>query len=346
MTTVAEIAQYSNKSPLYLGPVITLGVLSLSLVVARIYTRLTRTGKLHLDDKLILVAEPLSITTIGIAIAATSHGWGKPLPYFTPSDLVQTMKLNFALQTVWLITFALVRLSVACSLLRFGTDRAWRWPLYLIMGFQVIISSGYFIIQFAQCKPIAANWDSVPGAVCWPLQPIIDLGWVVAGVYIVMDLILSLMPIRLIRTLSRSRTEKILICILMSLGLLATSMACAKMTTFTSFGKGDLMQDTIKPSLWAKLEEQVGIIASSLPCLKSPVESLLKRCGVLREHQLTQPSFVGTGPGQLDTWKEQYEGRSETRERGKENSRVDSVAVALTNIKSSHSSQAQLRSPV
>ena len=91
------------------------------------------------------------------------------------------MKLNFALQTVWIITFCLVRLSVACSLLRFGTDRAWRWPLYFIMGLQVLISSSYFVIQFAQCKPISANWDSVPGAVCWNLQPVIDYGWAIAG---------------------------------------------------------------------------------------------------------------------------------------------------------------------
>lgn len=91
------------------------------------------------------------------------------------------MKLNFALQTVWIITYCLVRLSVACSLLRFGTEKSWRWPLYFIMGLQVTISSGYIVIQFAQCNPIAANWGAVPGAVCWPLKPIINLGWAVAG---------------------------------------------------------------------------------------------------------------------------------------------------------------------
>ncbi len=113
-----------------------------------------------------------------------------------------------------------------------------------------------------------------------------------SAIYIVMDLALSLMPIRLIRTLNRGTTEKVLICVLMSLGLLATAVACAKMTTFNDFGKGDPMQATIKPSMLARLEEIVGIIACSLTCLKNPVERVLKKIGVMKQHDPTTPSFV------------------------------------------------------
>ncbi|KAH9863839.1 hypothetical protein J1614_009771 [Plenodomus biglobosus] len=328
MADAMALPPYSNISPTYLAPVVTLGVIALMVVVARIYTRLTRTGKLHADDWLIVVAEPLSITSIGIAIAAVASGWGKPAAYFTPTELVNTVRLNFVLQTVWIVTFCLVRLSVACSLLRFGTDRLWRWPLYFIMMLQVLISSSYFIMQFAQCKPISANWDNVPGAECWDLGPTITYGYVVAGFYIVMDLVLSLMPIRLIRTLNRSTSEKVLIGILMALGLSATAIACAKITTFTNFGEGDMMQGTIVPSVYAKVEEQVGIIASSLPCLKSPAEHLLKKLGLLKEHELAKPSFVGDfslpGVGE-DSARSSGDGKLNTKAKA----RVDSVAVML-----------------
>ncbi|KAI0607744.1 hypothetical protein Ptr902_07099 [Pyrenophora tritici-repentis] len=160
------------------------------------------------------------------------------------------------------------------------------------MGLQTLISGAYVVIQFAQCNPISANWNTGIASKCWNLRPIITLGWIIAGVYIAMDLMLSLMPIRLIRTLNRSTSEKILIGVLMALGLLATTINCAKMTTFSSFGKGDVMQATILPSMWAKLEEEVGIIATSLPWLKSPVENWLKKMDLLKEHQLTRPSVV------------------------------------------------------
>jgi hypothetical protein len=181
MAGSAAMPPYSNKAALYLGPVVSFGLVALFLVIARIYTRLQRTGKLHVDDWLIVIAEPLSLTGICIAIASTAYGWGKPAAYFTPEDLKTTLLLQFALQTVWLITLWLVRLSVACSLLRFGTERIWRFPLYFIMGLQTLISGSYFAIQFAQCKPISSNWDSGVNAVCWDLDPVIDYGWAVAG---------------------------------------------------------------------------------------------------------------------------------------------------------------------
>jgi hypothetical protein len=152
---------------------------------------------------------------------------------------------------------------------------------------------------------------------------------IIPAIYIATDLALSLMPIRLIRTLNRSTSEKILIFTLMALGLLATGIACAKMTTFTTFGKGDPMQGTILPSLWAKLEEQVGIIASSLPCLKNPIERLLNSTGILKEHQLKRPSFVAdlSLPA---VPKDSDEQDSAVGSLIKEDIRVDSAAVAST----------------
>ena len=145
-----------------------------------------------------------------------------------------------------------------------------------------------------------------------------------------MDLTLALMPIRLVRTLTRSTSEKILISCLMALGLLAMAMMCVKMTTFTSFGKGDPMQATIRPSMYAKIEEQIGIIAACLPCLKAHAEKLLFRLGIFKEHQLSRPSFVNTLPlGTLQKGQEQDQRSSAEVESpaGKEEVRVDSVSV-------------------
>ena len=152
------------------------------------------------------------------------------------------------------------------------------------------------------------------------------------------DFVLSFMPIRLIRTLHRSTSEKVLIAILMALGLCATAISCAKMTTFPNFGKGDIMQATIMPSLWAKLEEQVGLIATSLPCLKRPVELLLKRTGVLKEHQLSTPSFVVdmSLPGMLIREDERSSCEQFT---AKDRVRIDSHAAQGRNSTSNGSTQ-------
>ena len=117
----------------------------------------------------------------GIAIAAVTHGWGRPIYKFTPRELKETLRLQFALQVVWIITLCLVRVSVACSLLRFGTGKLWRIPLLFIIALQVLISSSYIVIQFGQCTPISANWETVPNVKCWDTTPIVDYGWAIAG---------------------------------------------------------------------------------------------------------------------------------------------------------------------
>jgi hypothetical protein len=144
-----------------------------------------------------------------------------------------------------------------------------------------------------------------------------------------MDLILSLMPIKLIMTLNRSRSEKILIACLMALGLLATAVAAAKMTTFNSFGTGDPMQATIPPSMYAKLEEIVGITASCLPPLKAPVENLLRKFGIVKEHELSRPSFVNTAMSPVER---PHEHNNRSSSDGsfptlKDEIRIDSVSV-------------------
>jgi hypothetical protein len=114
----------------------------------------------------------------------------------------------------------------------------------------------------------------------------------------------------------------------MALGLLATTVACVKMTTFNDYGKGDPMQATIKPSMYAKLEELVGIIASCLPCLKAPAEHCLRKLGLLKEHELLRPGFVNSEllsafHGELD-----QKSSSEGSMPMKSGMRVDSVSVA------------------
>lgn len=118
---------------------------------------------------------------MSLAIASVAHGWGKPIAYFTPEALKETLRIQFGLQFVWLLAYTLVRVSVACSMLRYGVDKLWRLPLYFLIGLQLLISSSYVVIQFAQCMPVSSNWDQIPDAVCWPVKPIVDYGWAVAG---------------------------------------------------------------------------------------------------------------------------------------------------------------------
>lgn len=60
MATTMAPPPYSNINTMYIVPVSILAVIALPLVIMRIYTRLTRTKQLYIDDWLIMVAEVTS----------------------------------------------------------------------------------------------------------------------------------------------------------------------------------------------------------------------------------------------------------------------------------------------
>lgn len=154
-------------------------------------------------------------------------------------------------------------------------------------------SAGYSLLEYERYNQL---WMGGCWYVILSMLRLIPVTDAVLAIYVTMDLILSLMPIKLIMTLNRPKSEKVLIAFLMALGLCATAVSCAKMTTFTTFGSGDPMQATILPSMYAKMEEIIGIIATSLPCLKQPLQLWLHKIGVLHTNPLSRPSFVNTVP--------------------------------------------------
>ncbi|KAH7417721.1 hypothetical protein BKA64DRAFT_702483 [Cadophora sp. MPI-SDFR-AT-0126] len=281
-------------APTYLIPCGVLAGLALGLCVTRIYTRSRPVPHLALDDYLVVVAEIFSLAGYCLGCAAASHGWGHLSYYIPAEDQKIAFKCLFALELIWVLTIPLIRISVACSLMRFGNSRLWMGTLYALIAIQSIISTGWVILQFFNCKPLRSFWEPVSTIKCWPRDATLIYGWFTACVFILMDFTLATMPLKLIRTLNRPLREKILIGCLMAMGLVATIIAGIKTKTFKNVYMGDPLSTTVDSSMWAKLEELVGIIAACMPCLKAPAEKLLRRAGILSDHEdsMSMPSFV------------------------------------------------------
>ncbi|KAH8702845.1 hypothetical protein GQ44DRAFT_631164, partial [Phaeosphaeriaceae sp. PMI808] len=242
----------------------------------------------------------LSFSTFIIAGVALLHGSGNVSHYISQENRTIALKCLFVVQICWMLGTALVRISIACSLLRLGNSTGdasttWKWSLWAMIVIQVLVYAGWMVLLLFNCSPLRGKWEPVPKVTCWNHKHILRYNWVTNTMLIVMDFVLTAMPIRLIRTLNRPRHEKILISCLMALGLLATAIAAYKMSMLVRPPSGDLLATTFKVLLWCKLEEQVGIIAACLPCLKSQAERFLRRVGIVKRQAgqvISKPSFV------------------------------------------------------
>jgi hypothetical protein len=96
-----------------------------------------------------------------------------------------------------------------------------------------------------------------------------------------LDIVLSFIPITFIRKLNRPRREKIFMCFLMGLGLFASCAAIIRTMTLQGYyTSGDIFRYNVTISLWAVVEQQIALIAATMPTLKAFMEKTLVRIGV------------------------------------------------------------------
>ncbi|KAH7111786.1 hypothetical protein B0J11DRAFT_598407 [Dendryphion nanum] len=264
MANVAPLGPDDSIATQLLIPCGILQVIVVVLYVARMYARLHPVPKLWLDDYTISLATAISITGYALQIAACKHGLGRHNAYVTSREQAAALHYLFGLYSIWVVGVGLVRVSIACTLLRVWDVKAWRWTLWALIIVQMISVTSTFIVQFTECHPLRAMWDVVPGAKCWTPAQMHTFGYVFAITNIALDFVLSLMPIAFLRRLRRPLAERIVIAFLMALGLVATAAAIIKTSYMRDFAiTGDTLRDIVHINMWCKIEEQLGIVAYS-----------------------------------------------------------------------------------
>jgi len=189
------------------------------------------------------------------------------------------MQVNY----YWSIT--LTKLSVALLLLRLKPGRYWKLFLRGVIALLLTTVLTQTLFQFLQCQPFSIYWDPSVffrngGVTCIPRSFI--NGNIIANstVHVTTDLVFSFIPITFIHKLRRPRNEKIFLSILMGLGLFASTFAILRTVGLASFYmQQDYFRTNTMPVLWASLEQEVALVAATMPTLKSFVQRALVGIG-------------------------------------------------------------------
>ncbi|PVI01940.1 hypothetical protein DM02DRAFT_486339, partial [Periconia macrospinosa] len=247
----------------------------------RIYTRLRPLRSIwyiRWED----VTMTLTLTTqMGLLIGRVENGLGRQTSYVSPPNRKKAIHFQIISGVLWVISVGMCKISVAIMLLRFKQERRWKLFLYSLILVLLAGTIAICFISLLQCRPLAIMWDpKIVGAKCWdPKHRQIQVS--VASIFVIVtDFILSVLPITFIRQLHRPLREKIILCFLMGLGLVASGAGIAKTVLLKKYrNKPDLLWVTMDFVILSFLEQQLGIIAGSLPCLKAAFERTLTRFG-------------------------------------------------------------------
>jgi len=185
-------------------------------------------------------------------------------------------------------------------LLQVAQSRRSKVAIWATIALQVAVMLMYIIAQLVQCNSVIAHKINIKESQCltpsqiWSYtyastsefssvahtQAVVSL--TLPGIAICSDLLCTIIPICLLKNLTRSRVEKILISILLGSCLLGTGACIARiyyMVVF-DFSSPDGFYLMVDRFIWSRAEESLMIIAACVPLMKSPIERLLKRLGL------------------------------------------------------------------
>jgi hypothetical protein len=122
-------------------------------------------------------------------IAAIEHGFGRHNVYISPSDkgFISSYLLGVFMTGVAVSGFA--RISIACLLLRFTTNRMWRIIIWITLVLQVGMVLTYEIVQLVQCKSVISDKVRWRGSSCLTKSQVWAFTYVSVSKYLRRDLV-------------------------------------------------------------------------------------------------------------------------------------------------------------
>ncbi len=181
---------------------------------------------------------------------------------------------------------AAVKTSVACQFLRLKRTTCWKAFLYAMIALQVATAIFNTIMQATRFIPAGAQWQPDLAtrikAQVWSDHSFRIGLTISSSSNILTDVVFSLLPVVFLWDIQRPLREKIIVGSLMGLGLVASSASIFKAVEIKSYGgTSDLLAQGERICISSVLEEQLGLIAACIPCLRAWFQRVLIRFGVI-----------------------------------------------------------------
>ncbi|KAF3171009.1 hypothetical protein EYR41_000025 [Orbilia oligospora] len=240
---------------------------ALVLVGGRLYTRKIYSGKLGLDDWMIIPAMILTLGFTAVQILAVKNAhMGMHVYDISPYAMVEGTKLTYAHMILYVYSIMFTKLSIILFIRRLSFDKMWH-ICNGFFAFHVLFGIASSLALAFQCKPIAAAYDLLTKLEhqCNALT----MYYAITSIGVASDIALLFLPAPIVFKLQLPLWKKIAVLFLFSLGGLACIFAILRMIHLLDGVRGiDLTWDIVPVALYGQLEVTLAIIATSLPALK------------------------------------------------------------------------------
>ncbi|KAK4203218.1 hypothetical protein QBC40DRAFT_29529 [Triangularia verruculosa] len=242
--------------------------LSAAFLALRVYSKFLRHRGLWWDDHVLIASWIALVLSCAFVSVSVTYGFGRSLSLFNFDNLnIYLLYCNLA-GTFSILAALWSKTSFAITILRIS-DGWMKWLVWFIIV-TVNLSLGVAIaLTWGQCTPIAKIWQPMLEGECWPKFYQIRYNIFTAIYSGAMDIVLALLPWRIIWKLTMNKKEKFGVLVAMSMGVFAGITSIIKITQLPSISDASFTESTTQLAILAAAEGAITIIAASIPILRA-----------------------------------------------------------------------------
>ncbi|KAI1342947.1 hypothetical protein F5Y15DRAFT_428909 [Xylariaceae sp. FL0016] len=245
----------------------SLAILAAGWLVLRIYCKYIRHRGLWWDDYL-LIASWVSLALANVSSSySISIGFGHQIYDIEPHNVPVIILAAYISGLFSVTATALSKTSFAVTLLRIsgGWIKSTVWFIIVTINIFMFLS---IVFNWAQCTPVEKNFHPFIAGQCWSRSLIISYNIFTAAYSGVMDIILALLPWKIVWQLNMNKKERIGAICAMSLGIFAGLTSLVKTIVIPGPSTADIDR-SIQLLVLAVAEVAITIMAASIPILRA-----------------------------------------------------------------------------
>jgi len=194
------------------GVAIALSVIAVGL---RFWARAYIMRIVALEDWLILASLACAVGVVAMLGPMYAHGYGKHIFTLTKDQLSELFKYSIVVSVLYIFSLTFTKLSILCLYLRVLAYDYVHTAAKILLGIVLITHTYIIITMLTACIPLSAYWDmdKRPTAYCHGMP----VYWSHAGLNIVTDFLIFLLPLTVLHKIRSPRPQKIALAIILLL---------------------------------------------------------------------------------------------------------------------------------
>ncbi|KAF2463476.1 uncharacterized protein BDR25DRAFT_245562 [Lindgomyces ingoldianus] len=238
-----------------------------AVVFLRLFTRVAVLRNAGFEDVCITVAMACSIGLTVTIAEQVRNGMGMHITTLTPTMIIDSQKAFWASIWIYNLSLTFTKLSILVQFLRIFPTRRFRFICFILAGFIGTFGIWTFFGSIFLCSPIEFFWDkTTKGGTC--LNQFV-IWYLNAGVNIVQDFAILILPIPVLRTLNIPKGQKRALIIIFALGGFVCLISIIRLQTLVRISNSkDPTFDNPPAATFSVVEVNVGIVCACLPSLR------------------------------------------------------------------------------